>query len=330
MRLSRAAMKMRRIQTLRGRGVENIVGASALMFGVFFTPSEGADARTRRYRFKPKYHKPAPAKFRDRRCLRALRGMKVRFKRLRKKRYKGMATPIRVYGRRLGGVRYKARYGRKKMIMDCRLALALKLAGPVFKANGIRTVVHGDFYRWRRVAGSGRLSRHALGLAIDAYAFINAKGRKIAVKGDYEKNLATRRSCEGFAKTWKGRALRGLACDLDASGLFETVLTPDYDHGHRDHFHISVFHPQDRRRYRKHRTALLGSMSRRHRWIRTRPYRGKYSRARVRRVFRSRRRAIRRWYKKRHRKKMLKRRRERKKRLRERRRKRRKRRRRRR
>ena len=279
-------------------------------------------ARRSRYRFKPKYHKPAPEGFTDKRCLRALKGMKVRFRPLSKKRYKGMATPVQVYGGRLGKIRYKARYGRKKMIMDCRLALALQMASPLFEANGIRTVIHGDFYRWRRVGGSGRLSRHALGLAIDAYAFINNKGRKITVK-DYEKDLATSRSCEGFAKTWKARVLRGLACDLDYSGLFETVLTPDYDHGHRDHYHISVFHPMDRKRYRKHRTALLGSMSAKHRWIRGIPYRGDYSRARVRRVFRKRQRSIRQWYKKKQREKIKKRREEKRKQMRKKRRKRR-------
>jgi hypothetical protein len=206
-----------------------------------------------------------------------------------------MATPVRIYGRKLGRTRYRARYGRKKMIMDCRLALSLRLASPLFRASGIRTVIHGDFYRWRRVETSGRLSRHALGLAIDAYAFINTKGRRISVKGSYEKSLASRRSCEGRPKTWKGRVLRDLACDLDESGLFETILTPDYDPAHKDHFHISVFHPLDRRRYRKHRTGLLGSLGR-YRWIRGCPPRGKYSKARVNRIFRQRRRAIRRWY----------------------------------
>jgi hypothetical protein len=213
-----------------------------------------------------------------------------------------MATPVRIYGRRLGRTRYKARFGRKKMIMDCRLALSLKLASPLFRASGIRTVVHGDFYRWRRVEKTGRLSRHALGLAIDAYAFINTKGRRISVKKHYEKDLASRRRCEGFPKTWKARVLRDLACDLDESGLFETILTPDYDRPHRDHFHISVFHPLDRKRYRKHRTGLLGSLGR-YRWLRGCPRRGKYSRARVRRIYRQRRRSIRRWYKRKARRK---------------------------
>jgi hypothetical protein len=278
------------------------------MLTLLCSVAASVQARRRGYKYKPRYHRPAPRKYTDRRCLRGLRSLKVRFRRLRRK--KGMATAVRVYGRRLGRTRYKARYGRKRMVMDCRLALALRLASPLFRASGIGVVIHGDFYRWRRVKKSGRLSRHALGLAIDMYGFINKKGRRIWVKKDYERNLATRRRCEGRAKTWKGRVLRDLACDLDNSGLFETILTPDYDRHHRDHFHVSVFHPLDRRRWRKHRTGLLGSLGR-YRWIRGRLRRGKYSRARVRRIFRQRRRALRRWYRRKHKQKLRKKRRKR-------------------
>lgn len=257
-----------------------------------------AYARRSRYRFTPTHHKPAPDDFQDKKCLQALRNMKVNFRPLPKNRYKGVATPVEVLGGTLGGVRYRGRNVRRRMIMDCRLALALQMAGPLFSANGITTVIHGDFYRWRRVEGSGRLSRHALGLAVDMYYFVNAKGRKISVVRDYERNLATRKSCEGFASTWQARLLRGLVCDLDYSGLFETVLTPDYDTGHRDHFHVSVFHPLDRKRYRRHRTSLLGSINPAYRWIGTIPHRGDYNRQRVRRVHQQRQRATRAWYRK--------------------------------
>jgi hypothetical protein len=203
----------------------------------------------------PRYYRPAPDSFRDRACLPALRSLKVPFKVLHG--YKTVATPIQIIGDRLGRIQYVPRYQNKpSMVMDCRLALALRRAADVFRANGIRAVVYSNFYSYRHVTGSPKLSRHALGLAIDIHGFVGVHGEKIDVLGDWERGLGRGATCEGRAKTPKGRILRDLACDLDASLLFETILTPDYDAGHANHYHISVHHPMDPKRYRLFRTTL--------------------------------------------------------------------------
>jgi len=260
---------------------------------------DAGEARARRHWKVPtvpqKYYLPATKGYRDRACLRLLRALHVRYKRLRQ--VKGIATPVRILGHHIGRTRYVGRYkSNTAMIMDCRLAVALYRANEIFKVNRIKALVYSNFYSWRYVEESGRLSRHALGLAADIHAFIDSQGRRLEVTRDYKKGLGKGKTCEGHAKDYKARVLRDLACDLDASGLFETVLTPDYNAGHRNHFHISVFHPQDRHRYRLFRTVLMEVRGTMYPWTWSRPTRGWYSSARVRRVVKQRWHKRRRWY----------------------------------
>jgi hypothetical protein len=44
----------------------------------------------------------------------------------------------------------------------------------------------------------------------------------------------------------RGRRLLSIACELRETGVFSTVITPNYNPGHRDHFHIDV-RPDDPR-----------------------------------------------------------------------------------
>ena len=175
----------------------------------------------------PKFYRPATKGFRDRACLRMLRSLKVPYRKLRN--VKGIATPVRIIGNKIGRTIFKPRYTRNRMVMDCRMALAMRRADPIFRVNGIRTVVWSNFYSWRRVNKTGRLSRHALGLAIDIHAFYDKRGRKLDVTRDYTTGLFRGRTCEGRAKTRKARVLRDLACDFDASnwkdvGWFQGIV----------------------------------------------------------------------------------------------------------
>jgi len=46
----------------------------------------------------------------------------------------------------------------------------------------------------------------------------------------------------------RGRILHEIACELHESGELSTVLTPNYNEGHRGHFHIDI-RPDDPRTY---------------------------------------------------------------------------------
>jgi hypothetical protein len=82
-------------------------------------------------------------------------------------------------------------------------------------------------YACRTVAGSDRLSAHATGNAIDVSGFVLADGRRITVLGQwYAGTLAE----QAFL-----RAIHASACRR-----FGTVLGPDYNPAHRNHFHVEV------------------------------------------------------------------------------------------
>ncbi len=81
-------------------------------------------------------------------------------------------------------------------------------------------------YSCRNVAGSGRLSAHARAEAIDVAAFVLADGRRISVIGGWNASKKERE----FLRT-----VHESACKR-----FGTVLGPDYNVAHRDHFHLEA------------------------------------------------------------------------------------------
>ncbi|WP_164116566.1 extensin family protein [Sphingorhabdus sp. Alg239-R122] len=85
---------------------------------------------------------------------------------------------------------------------------------------------HYGAYSCRRVYGrsEGRWSQHATGNAMDIAGFDLADGRTVNVKRDWG---------QGTAKSVFLASIRDGACDL-----FGTVLSPDYNAAHADHFHF--------------------------------------------------------------------------------------------
>jgi hypothetical protein len=84
-------------------------------------------------------------------------------------------------------------------------------------------------YSCRNVNGAaaGRLSEHAAANAVDVSGFVLADGRKIVVKRDWNS---------------PDPAVRGflLAIRTSACRRFKTVLSPDYNSLHADHFHLDM------------------------------------------------------------------------------------------
>jgi len=158
-------------------------------------------------------------------CLRELRERKIKFTELSE--LKGVKNPVEVRGP-LGGVTFWASDSRP-LQLDCRLAIALDRLKPVFQTHGLRRVRYSGAYSYRRTR-SGRLSHHALGLAIDLHDFDLPQGTQ-EVQGGFQKHVG----CSPDVP-----ALNRLACDMRRQALFQEFLTPDFNHDHRDHLHISV------------------------------------------------------------------------------------------
>jgi hypothetical protein len=168
-------------------------------------------------------------------CLRELKRHKVRYTRAKRR---GIAIAVRVRGP-IAGVEYRG-YKRKALILDCSLVVSLARMGPHLTAQGITRATYSSAYQRRRVRGSKRWSKHSFGLAIDVHAFMGDELGKLTVRDDYEQGLGDDDDCIGKPLTRGGAILRTLHCQFEQSGAFHYILTPDYDAGHYNHFHIEA------------------------------------------------------------------------------------------
>ena len=153
-------------------------------------------------------------------------------------------TPIEVLGP-IAGIHYKPTW-RARFIVDCRFALALHRAGPFFRALGIKTGYFSNTHR-RHHGSLRKVSRHALGLAMDLHRVRDAQGKLLRVKRDFEHDLDD--ACDNAERP----ALNRLACLLKRHGVFDYVLTPDTNRAHYNHFHLSILDLERRRKASRRR-----------------------------------------------------------------------------
>ncbi|NJC34629.1 hypothetical protein GGR88_002143 [Sphingomonas jejuensis] len=103
----------------------------------------------------------------------------------------------------------------------------LQPAAQVHLGTSVTAIDHFGSYSCRRLYGrdAGAWSEHATANAIDIAGFRTADGRRITLVNDWAGGTAEE---QAFL-----RAIRDGACRL-----FATVLSPDYNAAHRDHFHL--------------------------------------------------------------------------------------------
>ena len=181
-------------------------------------------------------------------CLAKLDAMGVKWKRARAVRK--VSTPITIPSMELGGLELRSIWRKGPFVMDCQLALALATYGPQLHDLGVRKLRFSRIYGYTPVRVDGKtkpfLSRHALGLAMDVYEFVDDQDRKHVVERDY---LAGDPLLHQIEQT------------INDSGGFRLCLTPRNDPlSHHDHFHLeaSVVYPPGTRphqhaRHRGHR-----------------------------------------------------------------------------
>lgn len=185
-------------------------------------------------------------------CLAELGKRKIAFKREAEAR--GVLTPVRLSGP-LGGVTYRTELPPSQRptspyeVLDCRLVLALSDLSEQLVKRDIEEVIM--FSMWRPPPKSwpkGKAAtRHPGGLAIDIRAFIKKRTGKdkpvdLVVERDFPP-APNQDACEKGARA-KGsaaeQALRGIFCDAKEARLFTSMLSPNYDHAHRNHFHFEI------------------------------------------------------------------------------------------
>lgn len=158
---------------------------------------------------------------------------------------------------KVGGVRFTAADGRP--LMSCELAARLPTIARIVSAHGVTRVAMSSLYRTEPLQ-----SFHTVGMGVDIHRMQveeplagpdGETSRWLTVRTDFletpdlptcDPSLLEEGSRLGDNE--RGRRLLAIACELHASGDFATVLTPNYNEGHRGHFHIDI-RPDDPRTF---------------------------------------------------------------------------------
>lgn len=174
-------------------------------------------------------------------CEAELKHRKIPFTRVETAR--GVVAPLRLDGP-LSGVTFRSNLPAAKArtsvfdIYDCRLVLALDDFARVLSKHGVTEVVHLSVYRpvSSKTVLNGPGRRHTGALAIDAALFKTSDGKTLSVEKDFHGRIGAKPCPAPESAT----ELRKIACEAHDAGLFNVLLTPDYNWPHRNHFHLEV------------------------------------------------------------------------------------------
>jgi hypothetical protein len=148
-------------------------------------------------------------------------------------------TPVELTGS-VRGVWFRSVHEDRTVQMSCEMAQRLPALVEVLRRHDIRGVDVLSSYREQP-----RASFHTMGLALDLPRFWTSRG-PISVLRDYQPT-PMQETCSGPEPSEaRARTLRAIACELAATRKFSSVLTPNYNEGHRDHLHLDT-RPDDPR-----------------------------------------------------------------------------------
>jgi hypothetical protein len=141
-----------------------------------------------------------------------------------------VATPVIVPSMEFAGLKLIPTFRKPPFVMDCHLALGLAIYGQRLYDIGVRELHFSRIHGYTQVRVNGQtlsaLSRHALGVAMDVYSFVDVDGNEAIVEHDYLTG---------------NQLLLDVERVLNDSGGFRTVLTPRNDPAsHHDHFHLEI------------------------------------------------------------------------------------------
>lgn len=160
---------------------------------------------------------------------------------------RGVDDPVRVQPL-IQGVRFRyvSNAEPTPMTMDCGLAPRLARVASVVREYGIDEVQHIGIYNYRCIGGgdpdSGTCtpSQHAYARAIDLHAFGLADSDiEYSTETDWQITMRAD-PCPIMSTTEADRVLKEIACRLWSEGIFQIVLTPNYNAAHRNHFHVDL------------------------------------------------------------------------------------------
>ena len=182
-------------------------------------------------------------------CLAELDQRHVPYTREEPKR--GVKIPVRLTGK-VGGVLFRTDFPDNERasvpweVYDCRLVLALDDFSETLRAHSISEV--RIFSAWRPPAKSWPLTewarRHQGALAVDVRELRKDTGEVLNVLDHFHGRLgATQCTPEALApnpETPEARELHDLVCAAAEAHVFNSILTPNYNPEHKNHFHLEL------------------------------------------------------------------------------------------
>jgi len=177
-------------------------------------------------------------------CLDLLRAQGVAFDRVPDNDAPGVTTPIRLRAP-IAGIRVAPSNNPENSphaVLDCRLALAVLAWAPVLRAADVVALEHYSAFRANaRVGGSGPVSGHASGLALDAARLHLANGEVADVLTDWGDRTRGSEPCTPRDdEAPRARLLRTTVCEAVRADLFQIVITPHHDTAHQNHVHLEL------------------------------------------------------------------------------------------
>ena len=182
-------------------------------------------------------------------CLAALNERHIPYSREESKR--GVKIPVRLTGR-VGGVLFRTDFPDSERssvpweIFDCRLVLSLDDWSETLRAHSIAEV--RIFSAWRPPAKSWPMEewgrRHQGALAVDVRELRKDTGEVLNVLDHFHGQLGAPQCTSGAVPpspdTPEARELHDLVCAASEARIFNSILTPNYNSAHRNHFHLEV------------------------------------------------------------------------------------------
>ena len=173
-------------------------------------------------------------------CLEALDAAELPYRRVREDLGTPTPSAVRLTGS-IGGVRYESIDEEDHpLIVSCELAARIPYLSRILRRQRVRHVTVLSAHRTRPAQ-----SFHRLGMALDLFAFDTPRGN-LSVNDDFIESPSHTTCDAPDPDEWRAAALQEIACDLAESNRFNSVLTPNYNDGHRNHFHIDI-RPDDNR-----------------------------------------------------------------------------------
>jgi hypothetical protein len=171
-------------------------------------------------------------------CLRELDRLRVKHTRVERELSTPVPTAVQLEGS-IEGVSFVSAHEDRSIEVSCELATRLPALARILRAHDVRLVLVNSSYREQP-----KMSFHTFGLALDVAALKTSR-ETLSVAKHFEPT-PDRLTCAGAPETPQGKALLAVACAVADSHLFSSVLTPNYNAGHRDHFHFDM-RPDDPR-----------------------------------------------------------------------------------